>query len=356
MRSSPWSSSVLLAAFVAATTLCGLASGQDNPAEPPKAEPPKAEPAKPEPSKVEAPKVETARPAPADPTHRDLDSYRLRVGDRVTITVYNGNKLTPELTQSLSVPGNGEASFPPIGKVHLLDRTVVEIQDTVAQRFKDESYLANPNVGCVVTEYEPRVVYLIGAAHGTITLPVFRNMRILEVLAKAGGLGSAFQPNGPPAGGALASASYGSADFSNVRVRRVGADGMPFTFKVNVDDILERDQEQQNIVIFENDIVIVPKLEGANPQSADWVYVLGKVHQPGRQPIIKGRTPFSLTKLIALCGDFQEFADRTKVRIIRTTPTGRESIPIDFDDIIENKRPDFELKPDDLVYVPENWI
>jgi protein involved in polysaccharide export with SLBB domain len=273
-----------------------------------------------------------------DPTKRDLDSYRLRVGDEVEITVYRGNAIASEISKKLNVPANGDVSFPPIGKIHLLDRTVFEIQETVMQRFKDEGILANPNVGCVVTKYEPRNVFLIGAVHGEIELPVHRNMRILEVLAKAGSLG------------------YHGADFSRVRVRRSGADGRPFTFEVNVDDILERNLEQQNIIVFENDIVIVPKLEGTNPLSAEWVYVLGKVHGAGRQPIVKGRTPFTLTKLIALCGDFQEFADRTKVRVIRTTPTGREQQTIDFDDIIEGKRPDFELKPDDLIYVPENWI
>jgi protein involved in polysaccharide export with SLBB domain len=279
-----------------------------------------------------------------DPTLRDLDAYRLRVGDKVEIVVFNGNKLAPDVTGKMTVPGNGDVSFPPIGKIHLLDRTVFEVQEAVAQKFKDEGYLANPNVGCVITDFEPRLVFLMGAVQGQVQLPVHRNMRILEVLAKSGSLSTGFGSTG------------GGADFSHVRVRRVGPDGKSYPFEVNVDDILERNQDQQNIVIFENDIIIVPRLEAANPQSADWVYVLGKVRQPGRQPIIKGRTSFTLTKLVALCGDFQEFADRTKVKIIRMTPTGREQFVIDFDDIIEGKRPDFEMKSDDLVYVPENWI
>jgi protein involved in polysaccharide export with SLBB domain len=273
-----------------------------------------------------------------DPTLRDLDAYRLRVGDKVEILVYNGSKLTVETSAKLSVPGNGDVSMPPIGKIHLLDRTVFEVQEAVTAKFKDEGFLAVPNVTCVITDFEPRPVYLMGAVQGVVYLPVHRNMRILEVLAKAGTLG------------------HVNADFTHVRVRRVGPDGKSFPFEVNVDDILERNQDQQNIVIFENDIIIVPRLDTANPNAADWVYVLGKVHGPGRQPIIKGRTAFTLTKLIAICGDFLEFADRTKVKIIRSTPTGREQYVVDFDDIIEGKLPDFEMKPDDLVYVPENWI
>lgn len=287
-----------------------------------------------------------------DPTLRDLDAYRLRVGDEVEIQVFNGNKLTAETTRRLQVPANGDVSLPPIGRIHLLDRTVFEIQEAVAAKYKDEGYLQSPNVCCVVTMFEPRPVFLMGAVQGQVLLPVHKNIRILEVLAKAGALGQASVQPGTGTGG------YSSgADFSHVRVRRVeAATGKSFTFEVNVDDILERNQDQQNIVVFENDIIIVPMLQGANPQSADWVYVLGKVNQPGRQPIIKGRTPFTLTKLIAICGDFQNFADRTKVKIIRTTATGRVPYTIDFDDIIEGKLADFEMKPDDLVYVPENWI
>jgi protein involved in polysaccharide export with SLBB domain len=85
-----------------------------------------------------------------------------------------------------------------------------------------------------------RNVFFIGAVRGTVELPADRNMRILEVVAKARASDSA------------------DADLDHVRVRRVGADGRPFTFEVNVGDIVERNQEQQNIVILENDIVIVP--------------------------------------------------------------------------------------------------
>jgi protein involved in polysaccharide export with SLBB domain len=280
-----------------------------------------------------------ARAQDRDPTRRDPDQYRLRVGDEIQIVVSNGNKVDAVIDRPhIIVPGNGDVSFAPIGKIHLADRTTDEVQQTITQKLKDENFLGNPIVGCVVTHYEPRYVYFMGSIHARSELPIHRNARILEVLAQVGGLGAQ------------------GADFSHVRVRRVGHDGSAFPIEVNVDEILEKNQEQQNIILFENDIIIVPKLSEASPQSAEWVYVLGKVKGAGRQPIVKGRTPFTLTKLIAMCGDFQEFADRTKVRIIRITPIGRESTKYDFDDIIEGKAADVELKPDDLIYVPETWI
>ena len=69
-----------------------------------------------------------------------------------------------------------------------------------------------------------------------------------------------------------------------------------------------------------------------------------------------GPAPFTLVKLIAICSDFAEFADRTRVRIIRQTETGKKIDKVDFDEIIDGTRPDYELKPDDVIYVPESFL
>lgn len=315
MRSTMWIALALAA--VAALTVPAVLLGQDK-------------------SQEKAP--EKAPEKGPDPTVRDIDAYRLRVGDQLEIQVFNAGKLVVEATKTFTVPANGQVSYPQIGKIVLVGKTVEEIQEALGKRLKDDGVYINPTVGALVTKFEPRSVFLMGAIQGEVFLPVHREMRVLEVLARAGKIGTQ------------------GADFSHVGVRRVGQDGSSFTIPVNVDDILDRNENQQNIIIFENDLIIVPRLEAANPQSAEWVYVLGKVHDPGRVAYIRGRSPFTLTKLIAMCGDFLEFADRTKVKIIRTEASKRVPYVIDFDDIISTKRADFELRPDDLVFVPETWI
>lgn len=307
MRTTMWAA-LALAAVAAALTVPSVLFGQD--------------------------KTEKA----PDPTVRDIDAYRLRVGDQIEVQIFNSGKPVGDPTKTLTVPANGQVSFQPIGRVVLLGKTVEEVQEDIAKRLKDDGVFISPQVGAIISRFEPRSVFLMGAVQGEVFLPVHRDMRILEVLARAGKLGSQ------------------GADFSHVTVRRDARDGTSFPIEVNVDDILVRNENQQNIVIFENDIIIVPRLEAANPASAEWVYVLGKVRSPGRIAFLRGRSPFTLTKLIAMCEDFQEFADRTKVKIIRTEPSGRRQFTVDFDDIISTDRADFELKPDDLVYVPETWI
>ena len=275
-----------------------------------------------------------AQEGASDPVRRDLSAYRLRVGDTIDVVVYQH----PELSRQFGVPGNGEISFPPIGKLTLLDKTVFDVEAEIAQRLRAENFLQDPRVNCIVTGYSPRVVYLIGAVQGTVELPTHKNVRILELLAMAGGLGNP------------------TADFSRVTVRRYRPDGVAYPIEVSVADILERNVESKNIVVQEGDMIVVPRLESATPDSAEWVYVLGKVRSPGRHPIVRGRTGFTITKLIAMVGDFQEFAKRSSVVLIRKTGTGRTRQEIDFDAIISGDRPDVELQPDDLIFVPETFF
>lgn len=277
------------------------------------------------------------RAAP-DPTRRDLGAYRLRVEDQVEISVYKPGSFSTDLTRQVVVPANGEISFAPLGRINLLGRTTGEVEEAVAQQLKDAQIFTNPNVGVFVTKYSPRTVSIIGAVRASVELPVYKDLRILELLSRVGGLESE------------------GADFSRVMIRRIGADGRPFPFEVNVDKVFRELDEQQNVVVKEGDIIYVPRLEGATPTGAEFVYVLGKVRTPGRTPIIRGPYPFTLVKLISVCGDFTEFANRSKIRVIRQTATGRQTFILDFDDIIENERADFEMKADDIVSVPESFL
>lgn len=269
-----------------------------------------------------------------DPSQRDLSAYRLRVGDTLDIQVYQH----AEFSRTYTVPGNGQVSFHPIGKIDLLDQTVFEVEAEIRRRLRSEEILTDPRVSVVVVQFSPRNVFLIGAVQGTVPLPTHKNVRVLQLLAMAGGLGNP------------------TADFSNVTIRRTAADGTSYNIEISVADILQRNDEQKNVIVFEDDIIYVPVLQSATPLSADWVYVLGKVGSPGRHAITKGRTGFTLTKCIALAGDFQEFANRSKVTIIRKTDTGRQRFIVDFDEIIEGKRPDVDLQPDDLIYVSETFF
>jgi protein involved in polysaccharide export with SLBB domain len=246
----------------------------------------------------------------------------LKPGDEVEVVV----------TVRARVAADGSLSVPGVGKVDAAGRSLDSVRASLADA------AAKTDVGCEVRRVPPRTVAVIGALQATVELSAGRSTRLLEVLAKAGDLGR--------------SRREAAVDFTHVKIRRVGTGGTPFTLEVDVDDILERGHDEQNVTMFENDIVIVPRSTSA-PQSGDWVYVSGAVGIAGRMPIVHGTTAFTITKLLALSGDFKVGADRAHVEVVRMTATGRIKIEVDVDAIIEGHAPDFELQPDDLIVVHE---
>lgn len=162
----------------------------------------------------------------------------LRAGDEVEVVV----------TCRAKVAADGTIRVPGFGNVDAAGRTIDELRAAMTKQSaapgvtcEVRAAAAAGNVVVASPSAKSRKAFLIGAVRDTVDLPADRSMRISEVVAKARASESA------------------DADLDHVRVRRVGADGQAFTFEVNVGDIVERGQEQQNVVVFENDIVIVPK-------------------------------------------------------------------------------------------------
>ncbi len=91
---------------------------------------------------------------------------------------------------------------------------------------------------------------------------------------------------------------------------------------------------------------------GSTPVAAGGaqVHVLGNVSRPGSIPWSSGMT---VVTAIAACGDFEEFASRGDVRILRR---GKSIGPIDVTAILEGREKDVELKRDDRLYVPETFF
>ncbi len=89
----------------------------------------------------------------------------------------------------------------------------------------------------------------------------------------------------------------------------------------------------------------------AEQSGGSQVHVLGHVGKPGP---ISWRENLTLTRLISFAGDFGQFANRSKIQVLRNTPSGRITILVDFDEILEGRKPDLPLNVDDLVVVPES--
>lgn len=80
--------------------------------------------------------------------------------------------------------------------------------------------------------------------------------------------------------------------------------------------------------------------------------VFGQVQRPG---VFPHQQCLTLTQAISLAGGFTALAEKNQVRVTRRNPDGtRRTFVLRVEDIAEGRAPDFELEPDDVIFVPES--
>ncbi len=81
------------------------------------------------------------------------------------------------------------------------------------------------------------------------------------------------------------------------------------------------------------------------------VYVVGKVNKPGMY-VMEG--PLRVMQVLAMAGGMTPFADSGKIKIVRTTVSGQEMIPFDYDDLAKGRSvaSNIPLHPGDTIVVP----
>ncbi|MDI6616382.1 MAG: polysaccharide biosynthesis/export family protein [Syntrophaceae bacterium] len=83
------------------------------------------------------------------------------------------------------------------------------------------------------------------------------------------------------------------------------------------------------------------------------VSVEGKVTKPGVYEYQRGITALNAC---LMAGGFDKFAAPNRARIIREEDGKQTVIRINLEDVKEGKIPDIELKPGDIVVIPESWL
>lgn len=83
------------------------------------------------------------------------------------------------------------------------------------------------------------------------------------------------------------------------------------------------------------------------------ISVEGEVKKPGVYDYQRGITALNAC---IMAGGFDKFAAPNRARIIRKENDKQVVIKINLNDVKEGKIPDIELKPGDLILIPETWL
>ena len=261
------------------------------------------------------------------------ERYRIGFQDTLEVQIFRH----PELAQRVSVNSNGTINlFRLPSPLIAVCKTERELANDIAIAY-EKDYLRNPEVNVNAVEQRSQAFAVIGAVEKPGSYFISRRVRLLELLAQAGG------PN-DKAGTRLIVARTGST--SNCKLKegdKPGSDDITL-MDYKLKDVLEA---KQNLVMQPGDIVSV--------LDADVVYVYGNVNKQGQ---VKITTPLTLTQAIASSEGLKPATKKDKVRVLRQKEgsTEREELVFDLNDIDRRKVPDPFLEPNDVVAVSEDKV
>ena len=233
-----------------------------------------AEATRSEPSKLAVAPGSAVAPAPVD------SSYLLGPGDQVEISLVG----RADFGSRARVGTDGTILLPLIGKIQVNDRTVIELSDDVRQALIKGGFYADPIVRAEVVGISSRYVTVLGNVGSPGLLPLDRNYRLSEILARVGGRsGDAADYVLLTKAGAPAASRYSIAKLSS---------------GVGVEDPM----------VQSGDKIFIPSAQN------EVFYLSGEVKQPGAFPVTEGLT---MRMALAKAGGVTENGNEKKIKVVR---------------------------------------
>lgn len=249
-----------------------------------------------------------------------IPEYRIGPGDLIDIKVFG----VEQLNTTVRVSESGKVTLPLLGEVEIGGLTKPDLEKRLAQLLSRD--LVDPQVAVFIKEYASNVVYVQGAVSKPASYPLLGRQTLRQIISQAGG----FTPN---------------AGDEIIVIRQLPSGGT--SINISVDDLMIKGDPKVNIPLEPGDVINVPA------DRVIIIYVLGQVRNPGAQEFKKSSLP-TLLKAITRAGGFGDRAAKGDIRIKRKDANGKDTeIKVNAKDILNGKKPDMVLWPEDIVYVGE---
>lgn len=240
--------------------------------------------------------------------------YRVGEGDVLKVMVYDN----PDLQTTTRISGNGTILFPLIGEVPIDGHTVSEVAQIISRKL-EQGYINDPQVSVFVEEFRSQKTVIMGEVKSPGLYELSGPTSLMELISKAGGL------------------TIDAGDLVTIKRKNPDQPEVDQIISVNRKTLLEKKENESNLVIIDGDSVFVPR--------AGVFYVTGQVKKPAAYKLEEGT---SVIKAITMAGGFTELASQRKVQIIRNVD-GRE--------IVLKKVPlHTPVLADDVIVVPESFF
>jgi polysaccharide export outer membrane protein len=255
--------------------------------------------------------------------------YVIGARDVLKVTVWGQDDLSKEYP----VDPDGYVSFPLIGRVKANGLTPTAFAGELRSGL-EKDYLVNPQVLVSVKEYLSQKVHVSGEAEKPGVYYLSGPTTVRDILSRAGGLSRAA---GSQVVLVRAETLRGAAGQKSIDAG---------TLHLNVARVLAGDPAE-NLSVGDGDTLVVPK--------GNTFFVFGEVKKPGAYQLDKDT---NVLEGITLAGGFTDKAAPGRVRVIRSTGAGQQTIGVDMNDIIKRGQRDkaIPLLENDVVVVPESFF
>jgi len=160
------------------------------------------------------------------------EGYTLHPGDQLEIGVWK----EPELQKTIVVRPDGRFSFPLVGEIVAVNRTISQVQAEIESKLK--RYIPEPVLSITLTDVGGNRVYVIGQVRNPGSFVMNPRLNVLQALSLAGGL-----------------TPFASANnISVIRTKGGRQSVLPFRYE----DVNRGRNLEQNIMLESGDVVVVP--------------------------------------------------------------------------------------------------
>ncbi len=253
-------------------------------------------------------------------TDEQAPSILIGPGDLLNVVVFE----TPELSSSVRVNQNGDASLPVLGAVHLAGLNSQEASSALEDAYRTRGLLLNPHVTVSETEFASQGASVLGEVRAPGVYPTLGSRRLLDMISLAGGVSNT--------AGRLASIVHRNDSEHPVQI---ALQPTPAALHAQV-----------NPVIQPGDTVIIAK--------AGVIYVVGDVLRPGGI-LVDNNERLSVIEALSLAGGMNKTAALSQTRLVRKLPAGREEVGLDLKHILYGKQADILVSDGDILYVPSSF-
>jgi polysaccharide biosynthesis/export protein len=261
---------------------------------------------------------------PADAAPPILDEYRFACGDVVDVRLYGH----PEYDQPGSViDPDGHLAFNVVRGIDAAGKSVVELRAEIERRMAE--YVRVPRAIVQPKQVVGHRYTVLGTVAAEGSYVIDRPVRVLEAIARAGGIETGLQNN----------ATVEIANFDRSVLVRDGK-FLPIDFRA----LVQEGDLRYNVQVWPGDLLFFPSTVSGE------IYVLGAVRLQGPQPYAPDLT---LVGVITRRGGLLERAYRRQIAVLRGNLSRPRIYLVDIDDVLSAQAADFRIQPGDLVYVPD---